>query len=139
MLARFGGVWADSSLLPLAPLDDFLWKPGGLDPGTFASCWAADAAAAVGRPGHCTAGREPGGSCLDPGGAASSSNSSGGSTGGSGSAPSHRELFAYTFPDPALSWEVSLIPTVFEPFGEPTDAPATDAPSTTLSEAPAGI
>jgi hypothetical protein len=30
-----------------------------------------------------------------------------------------REFFAYTFPDPSLSWEVSVIPTIYDEWDEP--------------------
>lgn len=67
LLACYGGVWADVSVLPLVPLDDWLVSKGlGL-----------------------TASRRP------------------------------RAFFAYTFPDPALSWEVSVIPTIYDEWVEP--------------------
>ncbi len=56
LLAEHGGVWADVTLLPLAPLDAFL--PRALPP--------------------------------------------------------DRSFFAYTFPDPALSWEVSRLASVYD-------------------------
>ena len=62
LLRRWGGVWADASLLPLAPLDALLEEAMG-------------------------------------------------TTGGAGI----RDFFAFTFPDPALSWEVSQIPHMFTP------------------------
>ena len=73
LLARYGGVWADVSVLPLVPLDDWLVSEGL---------------------GHNRR-------------VSTSSN--------------HlpREFFAYTFPDPSLSWEVSVIPTIYDEWDEP--------------------
>jgi len=73
LLARYGGVWTDVSVLPLVPLDNWLVCDGlGHNRKVLSSRY------------------------LYP-----------------------RNFFAYTFSDPSLSWEVSVIPTVYDEWDEP--------------------
>jgi hypothetical protein len=74
VLAHYGGVWADVSVLPLQPLDDFL-------------------------PAALTLHFPP-----------STKNAVAEARGDELQSQSQRSFFAYAFPDPLLSHEVSLIP-----------------------------